>query len=80
MISPTYAVFEKAASLDNTLATCEFGTDFAMAFNRLVDPEEVASIEITVTDESVYYELLKEGAEMPSIDELPTKTVTLTRQ
>lgn len=76
----TYAVFEKAAFLDNTLAACEFETDFAMAFNRLVDPEEVASIEITVTDESVYYELLKEGAGMPSIDELPTKTVTLTRQ
>lgn len=62
----SYVVFDRADYLDNSLAACSFGTDFSMVFNRLVDPDEVESIEVVVTDES--------GMDV-SPDERPTRTV-----
>lgn len=46
-----YTVEDGAADLDNELAFCGFdGKRFVMAFNRLVDPDTVASVVLKVTD------------------------------
>lgn len=45
-----YTVFDRAENLDNTLSACGFDTDLSLAFNRLVDPSHVTSIEAVVTD------------------------------
>ena len=45
-----YTVFDLAENLDNTLSACGFDANLSVAFNRLVDPAHVASIEVGVTD------------------------------
>ena len=45
-----YTVFDLAENLDNTLSACGFDASLSVAFNRLVDPGHVASIEVGVTD------------------------------
>ena len=44
-----YTVFDLAENLDNTLSACGFDADLSLAFNRLVDPAHIASIEVGVT-------------------------------
>lgn len=74
-----YTVFDKSIPLDNMLASCCFKSDFSLVFNRLVDPEEVESIEvISVYDAAIAY-IVEEGGLLPSRDELSTTTTTLTR-
>lgn len=46
----TYTVFDKAENLDNTLSACGFDAKLSVAFNRVVDPAHITSIEVGITD------------------------------
>lgn len=43
-----YTVFNRAENLDNTLSACGFDASLSVAFNRLVDPVHITSIEVGV--------------------------------
>ncbi|MBQ9001065.1 MAG: hypothetical protein IJ087_04350 [Eggerthellaceae bacterium] len=45
-----YTAFDHAENLDNTLSACGFDASLSVAFNRLVDPAHIISIEVGVTD------------------------------
>lgn len=45
-----YTVFDKAENLDNTLSACGFDANLSVAFNRVVDPAHITSVEVGITD------------------------------
>ena len=71
-----YTVFDGPAMLDNTLSLCGFEANLSMAFNRLVDPARVASVEAVVTDAATMDEI---DANDSSLADWPTRTVVYTR-
>lgn len=84
----SYTVFDDYADLDNTSSRCAFDRDgssafslaLSVAFNRLVDPAEVTSIEVTVPNVpgGAPNNLLDENGDW--LEQVPTKTVTYTPQ
>lgn len=72
----TYAVFDRSADLDNTLSLCGFDTRLSMAFNRLIDPVRVESVEVVATGAEDMDGLLgADGDWLPEAD-WPTRIVT----
>ena len=79
----SYSVWNSEANLDNSLSACLWSDggrnpQLTLAFNRLVDPAQVTSVEVTVVDGLDEEKLDKEGNYLPQ-GQWPQHPVTYTR-
>ena len=71
----TYTVFDNVANIDNTLSFSNFDGNLSLAFNRLVDPSQIASIDVSVTD-AQDMSFADDVDTLPTPEDWPTRTVS----
>lgn len=71
----TYIVFDNAAYLDNTLSFNNSEGNLALAFNRLVDPSHIASVDVSITD-AQDMSFADDTGTLPAPEDWPIRTVS----
>lgn len=71
----TYTVFDNVANSDNTLSLSNTDGNLSLAFNRLVDPSQIASIDVSITD-AQDMSFADDADTLPAPEDWPTRTVS----